>query len=273
MATNSKMVKTNSVSVYINNLKAQLETAKEEKAKKNQNYNRLKEESEMLANKISFLEACSTKLEETNTLAKDVINLIKERYSLIIRMSCNGTLTRKALEILVINTEKIAEEALQLKYLIKKMLDAIEQTGCVLDEEGAISNAINELKTKIETAEAKTIECIQKTLQALQYAITLEAMMGNVDATRGLTKTLREILELIDVNTGTRSIIKFPRDEEGSPRDFYDYILELLEYSKDKKRIVDKNKQLASEALELTLDEINAIESSMEAAENAAKCA
>ena len=259
-----------SITVYINELNEQLKAAKEDLIEKMQKFNAYNEAYRLLNDKIAFLEQSKRQLSATNELAKAVINLLDQKSSLVERMACNANLTKDAIKILVVSTEGIAQEAKQLKFLVQKLLDAIENTGCEFDENGVIIKAIDNLKTKIDEAMVKSLECISTVLETLQRAIIVEYFLGDSGATKGLTKAVQDLLAIIDVNTGDRTIHKFPREE--CPKDCYEYLEETLEASiTDRIRKAEARSE-AEKAKDLSATKVAAIEDSIAAAEKAGAC-
>lgn len=268
MAGNNK---SGSITSYIKSLGDRLAQATQDLDHKEQVYQRLNAESGLLTTKITFLQDSLNKIKHTNELAKAIILLLKQKNSLVRRMACNANLTKDAITILVLNTEGVAVEAHQLKFLIQKLIDAIKTTDCDLNENGAVMTAINNVKTKIEEALTNALDCTQKALEALQRAYVVEYFLGDLEGESfGLTKAMYDLLALIDVNSGPRTVVKFPRED--CPADCYEYLIGQLGNAQGQLLDVTQQRSEAEKERDLTQAKVDAIKDSKEAAEAAGNC-
>ena len=237
---------------------------------KNQELALLSEAYECAGEEVNLLQDCCDRIEATNTLAKNVIGIIKNNQSLVVRASCNAELSGQAIQVLLANCESVATGCLQLNLIVQKLLTAVNGANCELDPDGPIMTALNELVAKVQASLDSAVEAITKSLETLQGSLLLEACMGDQNSGGGITKAMVDLLKIIDIQYDKKSKIKFPREK--CPRDFYERSKDALARAKSELEKIAGEKAVCEEEQCLLDEEVTSIQNSITAAQTAGQC-
>ena len=223
-----------------------------------------------LRQKRDYLDQYWKKIEMTNNLAKDVINTLERNTTIMERAADNVSLTNDVVRILVINAERTSHETEDLVGAINDLLHDISCLPQPPDPNGPIMKALNELRDAIIAAMNDALDVIGLTLETYQSTEALRALVGDKRGKSGLTRSYKGLDRIINIKYDRDSKIKFPR--EGCPDDLWDRTKKA--YDRVTRRI-DKLEEQLNRILErkkLAQARMDAISTSLTAAEAAAKC-
>lgn len=220
--------------------------------------------------KRDYLDLYWKNIEQTNNLAKAVIHTLERNENIVKRAASNVGLTNDAVQVLVVNAEVASLESEDLVSSITNLLNDINCLPQPPDPNGPIMKAIIELSNAVTVAMNTALSVIEKTLETYQSTEGLKEQVGDEDGNSGLTKAFKELDKIINIKYDPDSKIKFAR--EGCPDDLwdrtkkkYDRVIERLNRLQERLNRIMERKSLATARK-------NAIETSLQAAESAAKC-
>ncbi|MCB0842622.1 MAG: hypothetical protein KDE26_05065 [Bacteroidetes bacterium] len=220
--------------------------------------------------KRDYLDQYWKKIEKTNNLGKDVIQTLERNTPILERAADNVSLTNDAVQILVINAERSAYET---EDLVKAISDLLYDISCMAQQpnpNGPIMKALNELAEATRGAMNEGLNGIDLTGEVYQRAEALKAQVGDKHGKYGLTRSYKGLDRKINIKYDRDSKIRFPR--EGCPDDLWDQTKKA--YDRVTNRI-DKLQEELNQILEkkkLAQARMDAISTSLVAAEAAAKC-
>ncbi|MCB0614739.1 MAG: hypothetical protein KDC75_15590, partial [Phaeodactylibacter sp.] len=126
-------------------------------------------------------------IDAVNELAKKAIQEIQSGHQLVMHTTGNALLTRRALMVLVTESEKVGDDAFGLKGLVGELVEAVEQATPAPDPNGDIMKAIQELQGATNALLSSAQASIPDIMEAFQSSAILKNYMGNRVNNMGLT--------------------------------------------------------------------------------------
>ena len=231
---------------------------------------RIQEILEALNAKKDYLDQYKSKIDQTNTLGKDIINTLERNNTILQRAAVNVGLTNDSVQILAVNAETASKETEDLVAVMSKLLYDISCLPQVPNPDGPIMKALDELASSIRVAMNSALDVIGLTLETYQSTEILKEQIGNKNGASGLTMSYKKLDKIINIKHDPDSKIKFPR--EGCPDDLWDQLKKEYERVVAYIAALEERLNRIMERKNLALARMEAISTSLNAAEAAASC-
>jgi len=209
-------------------------------------------------------------IDAVNESAKKTIQEIQNGHQAVMQAAGNALLTRRALAVLSIESEKTGDEAVALKGLVEELVGALGEATPPPDPNSDIMKAIQGVESAAADFLSSSLASIPDILEAFQSSALLKNYLGDQNNSLGLTRSLHTLLSFIHYGTPPNEPYMFPRED--CPRDYFEETEEAYETAKTERDEAEQAWEDAEAKKEQAEAKKNAIQQSLAAAESASTC-